>query len=109
MVRQLAPLVDTGLLAVVRGNETLYRLALPTRQLRLAAVFAAYRREAGGGATTVPARTSHLRDRLARANEADLADETLADWLSGVDSMSATDPARERVTDDQLDRPLTRG
>jgi membrane protein len=110
IVRQLQPLVETGLLAVVRGNETQYRLALPTRQVRLAAVFAAYRREAESS-SPVPAfvHTSRLRARLARTNEVEVGADTLADWLAQADELATTDPARERVTDDQLDHPLTRG
>jgi YihY family inner membrane protein len=110
VVRQLQPLVDAGLLAVMRGNETQYRLALPTRQVRLASVLAAYRRESETSAPAAAAvRTSLLRARLARANEAEVGADTLADWLAQADELAATNPARERVTDDQLDHPLTRG
>jgi membrane protein len=109
-VRQLAPLVDAGLVSVLLGDEHQYRLALPTRQIRLAAVFAAYRRAAEDSPSNAPSgQAARLRARLTRAHEAELGADTLADWLAQPDDLATTGPARERVTEDRLDHPLTRG
>ncbi len=109
-VHQLAPLVDAGLVSVHLGDETRYRLALPTRQIRLAAVFTAFRHAREAAAPAAPSdQAARLRERLTSLNEAELGQETLADWLSQPDDLATTDPARERVTEDRLDHPLTRG
>jgi len=74
----LRPLAEAGWLETARG----YRLAVPTRRVRIAAVLAAYRHSAAldrGGA--LPGNTAALRLRLRQALEFDVGEETLADLL----------------------------
>lgn len=89
LASHLAPLVDAGLLE--SGREGL-RLALPTRQLRLAAVLAAYRRRLDEMPPPQSvAITAELRSRLSRAAEFELGEQTLADlYEAGPDDTLAT-------------------
>lgn len=89
----LAPLVNCGLVEPEKGGEVGgHRLALPTRQVRVAAVLAAYRRElenapAPSGVTVAP----DLRSRLTRAAEFEVGGQTLADLFEfGPDDTLAT-------------------
>jgi YihY family inner membrane protein len=88
LTAQLRPLRDAGLLEPGRG----YRLALPTRRLRLATVLAAYRRHlAGERDGPLPEHTRELRGRLRRALEFDVGDETLADLLGQAGDLPEED------------------
>ncbi len=79
----LGPLVENGLLEKLGGLSPGFRLALPTRQTRLAAALAAFRRreEEIPGTHTLPGRTAELRLRLRRAIESELATMTVAELL----------------------------
>ena len=76
----LEPLVDSGLLESGLGG---YRLALPTRQVRLATAMAVYRRreEAELEDHPLPPRVAALKIRLRRSLESELEETTLADLL----------------------------
>jgi len=94
----LAPLVERGLVEAAGSTaEGGYRLALSTRQLRVAAVLAAYRRELEGapapaGVTVAP----DLRSRLTRAAEFEVGEQTLAELYEGGtdDTLAAGERAR---------------
>jgi len=88
----LAPLVANGLVARAPGAEhASVRLALPPREVRIAAVLAAYRREREASAVSAPAALA-LRNRLGRAAEFELGEMTLADLLDENATLSAPPP-----------------
>jgi membrane protein len=97
VARDLAPLVDCGLLEPGAGEQEGYRLALPTRQVRVAAVLAAYRRQLE--ATPAPPAVTiapDLRSRLTRAAEFEVGEQTLADLfdVGPDDTLAAGETAR---------------
>jgi len=84
LVWHLEPLLSGGIVLEQGGDDPAFRLALPTRQLRLAAVFAAYRRRrdsADADSGTAPPATRELATRLGRATEFELGAQTLAGLL----------------------------
>jgi len=111
----LAPLVGAGV--VERGLGSTYRLSLPTRQVRLATVMAAYRRleEREREDHPLPPRIAELRIRLRRSIESELDTTTLAEFLGQeeppgpddtIEVPSGPDPESTlAVPVEQLDRP----
>lgn len=96
LATHLSPLVDAGLL---ESNREGVRLALPTRQVRLAAVLSAYRRRLDDlPPPPSVALTAELRSRLTRAAEFEVGEQTLADlYEAGPDDTLAAGEAPHPV------------
>jgi membrane protein len=82
LLHDFAPLVGAGLASRRGRRDPELALALPARELRIAAALAAYRRRMDATPAPLPASVLDLRQRLLRATEHELAATTLADLLA---------------------------
>jgi membrane protein len=114
LIDHLRPLAVAGLVEPLGPGDVPVRLAVAPRRLRLAMLFAAYRNFADAAAPPAGSRAAELRDRLARVDERELAETTLADLLRrDADAPESAEDELDESTGDRalaaLDRPEGRG